>query len=279
MKYFIIALVVLIALMTGPELFTQWRTNRQLRQKTDVSLSELDAAGLDAGNRAGHVEVRGVLQAFTVKDLYFFIGQEGAAPDQIYFWNWGGVQEATASALGIDRRHHFANSYLVGYQPFESEYVWVPLYTLTLRKRYEYDRMQYSGLQDVWQNSKQAFYYTRGDCEDHAIILADWLISMGVDARVVVGAYREQGHAWVVYFEKGRAYLLEATSKKRTRRMGAIPPASMMTAYHPTHQFNRDHFWVNTGSQFTTRYDGPQWQLRSRFVAQDPVSSNRTTSW
>jgi hypothetical protein len=269
MKYFIMALVVLIALMTGPEIYTNWRTNRDLRQKTDISIADLGATGRDAGNRDGHVEVRGVLQAFTTRDLYFLIGKEGLDPDLIYYWNWGGVPEATTSALGIDRRHHFANSYLLGYQPFESEHVWVPLYTLTLRKRYQYDRLQYSGLQDVWQNSKQAFYFTRGDCEDHAIILADWLIAMGVDARVAVGSHRGQGHAWVVYFDRGKTYLLEATSKKRVRRMGAIPLASMMTAYHPTHQFNRDNFWVNTGSPFTTRYDGPQWILKSRFVASD----------
>jgi hypothetical protein len=269
MRYFLIALVVLIALLTGPELYTNWRTNKELRQKTEASLTSLDAEGESAGNRTGHVEVRGVLRAFTIRDLYHLIEKEGLSSDFMYLWNWGGVSDATASALGMDRRHHFANSYLVGYQPFESEHVWVPLYTLAMRKRYEYDRVQYSGLQDVWQTSKQAFYYTRGDCEDHAIILADWLISLGIDARVVVGTHRERGHAWVVYFDNGKAYLLEATSKKRMRRAGAIPLAAMMTAYHPTHQFNRDYFWVNTGTRFTTRYDGPHWKRRSRFVAGD----------
>ncbi len=269
MKYFVYALAVFIALLTLPKLYIDWRTNTELQEKTETSVALLDAAGRDAGNREGHVEVFGVLRAFTTDDLYRYIEKEGLAPGLIYFWNWGGVRNATASAMGLDRRHHFANSYLVGYAPFESEQVWVPLYTLAMRKKYQYDRLQYSGLQDVWQNSKQAFYYTRGDCEDHAIILADWLISMGVDARVAVGTHREQGHAWVVYFDNGRAYLLEATSKRRVRRMGAIPLASVMTDYHPTHQFNRDKFWVNTGTRFTTRYHGPEWKLTSRFVTAD----------
>lgn len=267
MKYAVIGLIVLIALLTGPKIFTDWRTNRDLRQKTEASVEQLAATGMTSGNRAGHVEVHGVLRTLTTEDIYRMIHREGLSPDLIYFWNWGGVRHATASAMGIDRRHHFANSYLVGYQPFESQRIWVPLYTLAMRKRYEYDHLQYSGLQDVWQNSKQAFQYTRGDCEDHAMVLADWLISMGVDARVVIGTHREQGHAWVVYFDNGKAYLLEATSKRRERRMGAIPLARMMPAYHPTHQFNRDKFWVNTGTRFTTRYSGPQWKLRSRFVA------------
>ncbi len=269
MKYFVFAFIVLVALLTMPKIYTDWRTNAELSEKTEASVAQLGALGRSAANRSGHVEVHGVLRAFTINDLYHIIKREGLSQDLIYFWNWGGVQHATASAMGIDRRHHFANSYLVGYAPFESQHVWVPLYTLAMRKRYEYDRIQYSGLQDVWQNSRQAFFYTRGDCEDHAIILADWLISMGVDARVVVGDHREQGHAWVVFFDNGKAYLLEATSKRRVRRMGAIPLASMMPAYHPTHMFNREKFWVNTGTRFTTRYSGPQWKLKSRFVELD----------
>ncbi len=269
MKYFVVAFIVLIALLIVPKMYTEWQTNTELRQKTEASIAQLGTSGRVAGNRTGHVEVQGVLRVLTAEDIYHMMEREGLSPDLIYFWNWGGVRHATASAMGIDRRHHFANSYLVGYQPFESTRVWVPLYTLAMRKRYEYDHLQYSGLKDVWQNSKQAFQFTRGDCEDHAIILADWLISMGVDARVVMGTHRGQGHAWVVYFDNGKAYLLEATSKRRERRMGSIPLASMMPAYHPTHQFNREKFWVNTGTPFTTRYSGSYWKLKSRFVEED----------
>lgn len=268
MKYILPALAVLIAVLTGPHLYGNWRINKTLQQKTDASIEKLHTTGRTTRNRAGHVEVKGVLRAFRTRDLRRIIRNQKLSADLIFIWNWGGQNNVTVSAMGIDRRHYFANSYLLGYQPFEAERIWVPLYTLAMRKKYQYDDLQYSGLKDVWQNSKQAFLHTRGDCEDHAIILADWLISMGVDARVVMGTFREEGHAWVVYFVDGKAYLLEATSKKRVRRMGAIPPASLMTAYHPTHQFNRDKFWVNTGTRFTTRYNGPQWKLTSRFVAQ-----------
>lgn len=145
----------------------------------------------------------------------------------------------------------------------------MPLYTLVLRKHYEFDHIQYSGLEDVWQNSKQAYYFIRGDCEDHAIILADWLISMGIDARVVIGTHKKTGHAWVIFFTDDKEYLLEPTSKRKTRTMGAIPPAALMVDYHPAYQFNRDRFWVYTGSLFTTRYSGPNWKMKSRFVAEN----------
>ena len=267
MKFIIPALILLVLGLTGPHLYNNWRTEKEIQQKIDHSVGHLEADGLSGRNRAGHVEVDGVMRTFTHRELRNFIKKEGASPGLVYFWNWQGISRATASAMAVDGWHYFANSYLLGYQPFETDQIWVPLYTLVLRKQYEYDRLQYSGLQDVWQNSKQAFYATRGDCEDHAIILADWLISMGVDARVVLGKYKQQGHAWVIFFRKGRAYLLEATDKRKLRTAGAIPDAAVMVDYHPAYQFNRDKFWVNTGSPYTTRYDGKRWELRSRFVA------------
>lgn len=266
MKYVVLGMVVLIALLTAPHIYRNWHTDREIQGKIDRSVDQL---GTDRGgaNRAGHVEVEGALWRFTEEKLHEIVHQEIRTPGRIYFWNWGGVRRATASALGLDRQHHFANSYLVGYQPFETKQLWVPLYTLAMRKHYEYDHLQYSGLQEVWQNSKQAYFFTRGDCEDHAIILADWLIEMGIDARVVMGNHKEEGHAWVVFFLNSQAYLLEATSKRKTRSIGDIPAASLKVEYHPMYQFNRDSFWANRGSRFTTQYAGPQWQITSRFVA------------
>lgn len=270
MRQFVLLLVLLIALLTGPQIYTKWRTDRQIRQKIDFSVAQLGTDDRIDVNRPGHVEVDGVMRVFTVQKLYEILAREvGEPPGRVCLWNWEGVGEATATALGIDRRHHFVNSYLVGYEPFKTERIWVPLYTLVLRKQYEYDHLQYSGIMDIWQNSKQAYFYTRGDCEDHAIILADWLISMGIDARVVMGHHRETGHAWVVFFIHGKAYLLEPTSKRKVRTMGAIPAAVLMSDYHPMCQFNRERFWVNTGSQFTTWYSGTDWKMKSRFVAEN----------
>lgn len=269
MKYILFIIIVLTAISIGPHIYSNWRTDRQIGQQIQHSVDQHNRDGRGAKNRRGHVEVDGSVWAFTENKLSELLRAESPIQSLVYFWNWSGVKTATATAMGIDRQHHFANSYLVGYQPFETKQLWVPLYTLVLRKRYEFDHLQYSNLKDVWQNSKQAFYYTRGDCEDHSMILADWLISMGIDARVVLGFYKKEGHAWVVFFLNDKAYLLEATSKRKIRNIGAIPAAALMVDYHPTCQFNRDKFWVNTGSRFITRYSGPPWKLKSRFVGSD----------
>ncbi|MCP3923385.1 MAG: transglutaminase domain-containing protein [Desulfobacterales bacterium] len=180
-----------------------------------------------------------------------------------YTWSWYGVKNATASAFGLDRKAHFVNSYLVNYHPFDARYLWEPLYTLAMTKKYQYDHLQYSGILEVWQNSRQAFFFPRGDCEDHALILADWLISMGEDARVAVGKYKNGGHAWVILFKNGREYLLEATSKRKKKK-DTFPLAVLQTDYKPNMMFNRTHFWFRHGKQ-TTKYSGKAWRVMSVF--------------
>lgn len=174
-----------------------------------------------------------------------------------------GDETVTTVAPGLDRRHHFANAYLVGYVPFEGVDAWVPLVSLAQRKQYAYDHDQYPGVPELWQTSREAFFYPQGDCEDHAIALADWLIGLGLDARVVLGRMKEEGHAWVVVLDGARTYLLEATHKRPGR---ALPLASQLPDYRPEAMFNRDSYWVNTGSPLTTDYTGARWQRRSGFL-------------
>lgn len=181
------------------------------------------------------------------------------------YWSAQNDENATASAMGIDFRHHFVNHYLVGYQPFPTKNVWLPLYTLAKNKVYEYDKVYYNGQPDVWQTSKQAFYFTRGDCEDHALALADWLIEMGEDARVVLGTYKNEGHAWVILFKGKKEFLLEATSKAGRRSINTYPLAKMKPEYQPWAMFNRSFFWLNQGPKRTTKYNGQHWEIRSRY--------------
>ena len=171
-------------------------------------------------------------------------------------------QPVTTLAPGLDRRHHFANAYLVGYVPFPDVDTWVPLAALAQRKSYQFDHDQYPGMPELWQTSREAFFHPRGDCEDHALALADWLIGLGHDARVVIGTMRGGGHAWVVLLDGPRTYLLEATDKQPGR---ALPLAAQHPDYRPEAMFNREHYWVNTGSAMTTDYRGRHWQLRSTF--------------
>lgn len=181
-------------------------------------------------------------------------------------WYFSGQNNAAASALGLDNRHHFVNAYLIDFQPFDTQKIWVPLYTLALRKTYQYDHLQYPGKDDIWQNSYEAYRFTRGDCEDHAVMLADWLIAMGEDARVVLGKFKNEGHAWVVLFKEGKQYVLEATDKFRRRTLDHMQLAIFQTGYRPEFMFNREAFWENTGSTMTTNYNSQKWIIRNTYV-------------
>ena len=187
----------------------------------------------------------------------------------VRFWWLKNKKIIAASAFGTDNSHHFVNGYLVGYAPFEATNLWVPHYTIAMRLKYQLDSKQYGGLRDVWQNSKQAFFNTRGDCEDHALAITDWLIEMGVDARVALGKYNKSGHAWVVVFIDDQVFLLEATNKQRRRHWRHYPLADLTSGYYPKYMFNRDYFWVNTGNEITTDYTGRHWARRSRYVVSE----------
>ena len=169
----------------------------------------------------------------------------------------------TTVAPGLDQRHHFANAFLVGYVPFPDVEAWVPLVALARSKAYAFDHDQFPGRLEIWQTSREAFFYPTGDCEDHAIALADWLIGLGHDARVVIGRMRGEGHAWVVLHDGDRTYLLEATNKRPAE---ALPLAAHHPEYQPEAMFNRDTYWVNAGPVLTTDYRGAHWQQRSAFT-------------
>ena len=185
--------------------------------------------------------------------------------DYPMFW-WTGAEKKVfaLTAMGRDNRHHVASAFLLGFQPFETDKLWVPMQTIATRLKYRYDEKQFRGMRDLWQTSKQAYYWLRGDCEDHALLLADWLIEMGYDARVVAGKHGKEGHAWVVVLDQGKTYLLEATSKRKRRVM---PLAVNLPEYKPEYMFNRVSFWVNSGSFLTSNYTDSRWQKRSLFYS------------
>ncbi len=183
----------------------------------------------------------------------------------IVLYSLNGAKEFSASATGTDLRHHIVNSYLVGFVPFTTKNTWIPWQTLAKKKSYQIDELTYKGRPDVWQTSKQAYTITRGDCEDHAIALADWLIGLGNDARVVVGTHKNEGHAWVVLLKEGKEFILEATQKKSINTMIRFPLARHMPDYRPSYMFNRTHFWKNIGSRATTSYSSSQWIKKSRY--------------
>jgi hypothetical protein len=118
---------------------------------------------------------------------------------------------------------------------------------------YEHDPAQHLGRSDVWHTSAESLDLKKGDCEDHAILLADWLIAEGYQARVACGTMTgrgveggEGGHAWVVVRLDGVEYHLEATAKEEK----PIAPVSDVEsvwpgrAYRAVFQFDPNNFWV-----------------------------------
>jgi len=183
----------------------------------------------------------------------------------VAYWSFNNNKSVTASAFGTDYLHHFVNHYLIGYAPFHVDNLWMPHFIISMRLTYQLDAEQYGGLAEVWQNSKQAFVNTRGDCEDHAIALTDWLIELGLDARVVLGSYKSEGHAWVIVVMESGVFLLESTDKQKNTNWHHYPLAKFEHNYHPKAMFNREYFWFNTGSVYTTSYQGNHWVKKSRF--------------
>lgn len=168
-------------------------------------------------------------------------------------------QKFAASKLGLDLKHHFQNCFLVGYHPFEVSEIWMPHQVLSMRLKYQLDWDQFPGFQEIWLSSYETFRAGSGDCEDHSVALADWLISMGEDARVVTGTHEGDGHAWVVVIRDTGTFLLESTSKKRRRLFSSYPLASLAKGYEPSSMFNREYYWVKDSPENTADYTGKHW--------------------
>ena len=258
----VLIVVFVFALMLLRESGEQKQQKRQeIDRKIDTSVAKERNEYQSSKRFGGNVFLYKSRRRFTETMVHSMARSK--SQDHISIWTVGGDENAFATAPGVDRIHHFVNAYLEGYEPFKTDNIMIPLYTLARQKTYQFDHLDVTGHQELWQTSKEAFYYKRGDCEDHAIALADWLIEMGEDARVVSGDYRGEGHAWVALFKSEQVYLLESTDKRPGLRKLSL--ASMHPEYHPRWMFNREFFWYNTGSSKTVRYFGNKWKKTSRY--------------
>ncbi len=206
-------------------------------------------------------------QTMERQDLINRLGSYYRKPGVFFWTGYGRLRRpgngaAMLTAMGFDNKQHFVNSYLEGYIPFKTDNLFAPLMHLARKKTYMRDLAQ-NGVNDVWQTSRQAYYYTRGDCEDHAVALADWLIEMGEDARVAVGQAGGEGHAWVILIKDDKEYIMEATSKGAGARR--YPLASTQPSYIPQYQFNREAFWSYKGKAPTRVYRSRDWIEQSRY--------------
>lgn len=67
------------------------------------------------------------------------------------------------------------------------------------------------GKEDYWQPPEEFELRKAGDCEDFSLWTWRQLMEMGFDARIVFGRHGRYGtgHAWVMFFEAERCFLLE----------------------------------------------------------------------
>ena len=172
-------------------------------------------------------------------------------------WN----QTVGIMAQGSNARFYYANGFFQDFVPFKVANVYNAMNFIAQRLRYQFDEKLFAGRKEIWQTSKEAYVRMRGDCEDHAILLADWLMSLGYDARVVVGTYKGGGHAWVVWFNKGEAYIIEATNKRKRR---FYPLAGSMYEYQASYMFNKNSFWERSKKNITDDYQ-TGWDKRADF--------------
>ena len=136
------------------------------------------------------------------------------------------------------------------------------------RVAYQKDEETFAGREEVWQTSEETLRCGVGDCEDHSILLVDWLISEGYDARVAIGESSLEdgkwgGHAWVVLRLEGREYLIDATRNvvaedhetaeskalRRARRehLKLEGIETKAASYRPAGMFDRGRYWMRKG--------------------------------
>lgn len=101
---------------------------------------------------------------------------------------------------------------------------------------------------DAWQTSAETLQRRTGDCEDSSILLADWLMSRGIEARVVIGETDDnEGHAWCIARIDGNVFLLETTGEKGD--LPRDPPLAKDSTdkYRAEYLFDREHLYFFDG--------------------------------
>ena len=166
-------------------------------------------------------------------------------------------------------RFRRVNEYLQGYEPpanyaAESNRLH-ELYTIWSAVvggcQYSKDTNDRYPTRDAWQLPLQTITRGKGDCEDSALLLADWLMSRGFEVRVALGRYGDMGqHAWCVAKVDGIDYLLESTEGSPNPDKPAYA-ADVGSRYVPDLLFDRTHLYVRAKPR--ERFDGSYWGTRT----------------
>lgn len=181
-----------------------------------------------------------------------------------------------AYAIGNDGRYNRVTSFLSRFEGPELdpppasriEEMYCVWYAVATRCQYTSDISGVNGPRDYWQNSMETFNSRIGDCEDSSILLADWLISRGIEAKVATGKTKDgQGHAWCVARIDGVQYILETTTLPDPEN----PPLAenLWEEYRPRYLFDRDGIYFLADEDETTVSD--YWSSRDWLALTRPT--------
>ena len=124
--------------------------------------------------------------------------------------------------------------------------------------RYQTDILGLAGQGEQWQFASQTHAFANGDCEDTSILLVDWLIARGFDARVALGWAQTPdgktvGHAWAVCRVGDEEFILESTDHHYDPQ-GPPTNAEAGNLYLPYALFDREHIYFRRTEGWTPSY-------------------------
>ncbi len=165
-------------------------------------------------------------------------------------------------AVSMKGDYRRVNDYLLGFEPqvllpetkTRRDELYAVWNSVLEHCRYQKDFAGAFGQRDSWQTPVETHRYANGDCEDTSILLADWLISRGFDARVALGRTdRYDGHAWCVVELDGEQYILETTDTTPDPR---TPPlvGNIGRHYHPEFLFDREAIYFRRNKGWVSDY-------------------------
>jgi len=124
--------------------------------------------------------------------------------------------------------------------------------------RYVSDQEQF-GKKDYWQAPEEFERTKRGDCDCFALWTWREILTLGFDARFVVGRAGRygQGHAWVQFSKNGKDFIVEPTMA----RSGYTLPRLETLRYHPRISVAWDGRNISFYSHEDRKRVPPLWKL------------------
>ncbi len=124
--------------------------------------------------------------------------------------------------------------------------------------KYVSDQEQF-GKRDYWQPPEEFERTKRGDCDCFALWTWRELLTLGYDARFVIGRAGRYGevHAWVQFSKDGKDFLVEPTMA----RLGCAMPRLETLRYHPRLSVAWNGSNINFFTHEDRKREPPMWKL------------------